>query len=60
MKIRLITRPINKIKQVILDFIHHNHIINWTPLQKKRINAYPRLCNEFQLDFMERLYFNYF
>lgn len=58
MKIRLITRPINKIKQVILDFIHHNHIINWTPLQK-RINAYPRLRNEFQLDFMERLYFNY-
>ena len=58
MKIRLITRPINKIKQVILDFIHHNHIINWTPLQK-RTNAYPRLRNEFQLDFMERLYFNY-
>ncbi len=32
MKIRLITRPINKIKQVILDFIHHNHIIR--PLAK--------------------------
>ncbi len=26
MKIRLLTRPINKIKQVILDFIHHNHM----------------------------------
>lgn len=37
MKIRLITRPINKIKQVILDFIHHNHIINWTPLQKSAL-----------------------
>ncbi|HEM7758187.1 GGDEF domain-containing protein [Acinetobacter baumannii] len=37
MKIRLITHPINKIKQVILDFIHHNHIINWTPLQKSAL-----------------------
>ena len=57
MKIRLITHPINKIKQVILEFIHNNHIINWTPLQKCT-DADPRLCNEFQLDFMERLYLN--
>ncbi|WP_445406958.1 GGDEF domain-containing protein [Acinetobacter seifertii] len=37
MKIRLITHPINKIKQVILEFIHNNHIINWTPLQKSAL-----------------------
>ncbi len=37
MKIRLITRPINKIKQVILDFIHHNHIINWTHYKKSAL-----------------------
>jgi len=37
MKIRLITGPINKIKHVILEFIHNNHIINWTPLQKSAL-----------------------
>lgn len=37
MKIRLITHPINKIKQVVLEFIHNNHIINWTPLQKSAL-----------------------
>lgn len=37
MKIRLITHPINKIKQVILEFIYNNHIINWTPLQKSAL-----------------------
>ena len=35
MKNRLITYPVNRIKQVIIDFIHNNHIINWTPLQKR-------------------------
>lgn len=58
MKSRFITHPIHRIKQVIIDFIYNNHIINWTPLQKCT-DAYTCLCNEFQLDFMERLYFNY-
>jgi len=37
MKNRLITHPIHRIKQVIIDFIHNNHIINWTPLQKSAL-----------------------
>ncbi|QNX08910.1 GGDEF domain-containing protein [Acinetobacter seifertii] len=37
MKIRFITYSINKIKQVVLEFIHNNHIINWTPLEKSAL-----------------------
>jgi len=37
MKSRLITHPIHRTKQVIIDFIHNNHIINWTPLQKSAL-----------------------